>query len=306
MNSHHSLFFSVAAVACACLGPALGACSDDGASGAGGDDSTSASEATAAGTGGGATGSGAAGSDGGATGTGAGAGSTGTGNPQPTPVCTEPTDVPCSDQVILQMNLKKDPAPGAITSTPDGQGWISSIDATAGGAFAADPHSYTYGRFTDAGLEKVAIGDEDALDSMDWDIAFRRYVVRINSGNSGPSCVRAARLPGTPDFDSVTGAPDNVELRADEYFTESCELIPDGSGLPSSPATALSSFWTYPGCVQMTDHVFVLELANGRRVKLQVSSYYAPATQEKCDADGKIPQGDTSSANYIVRWAFLP
>ena len=61
---------------------------------------------------------------GGAGGTGAegGAGGAGgAGGEGPTPVCTEPTDVPCSDQVLLEMNLlQTEVAPGGFTNTPEG------------------------------------------------------------------------------------------------------------------------------------------------------------------------------------------
>ncbi len=217
-----------------------------------------------------------------------------------------PATVPCSDQVILQMNLQADITKGLITNQADGSGWISMIDATAGGAFVSDPESYTYAKFTDAGLQKVEISDETSIDSMDWDIAFRRYVARINSGNSGPSCVKAARIPGDVTFDSVASEPSGLSFHTDDYFTDSCELIPDGSGLMSSPATALSSYWTYPGCVKMTDHVFVIALADGRSVKFTVTDYYAPAVQEQCDTTEMIPMQNTGSANFRVRWAYLP
>lgn len=224
-----------------------------------------------------------------------------------TPLCTMPTTVECSDKIILDMNLQADPAPGLIENTANGSGWTSKIDATAGGAFTSQPHSYVYGKFTDQGLTKVTLGDQDSLDSMDWDIAFRRYVVRINSADSGPSCVQAARLPGAPKFEDVTSIPENLSYHTDDYFTASptCELIPDGTGLPDSPATALSSYWTYPGCVQMTDHVFVLALADGRHVKLIVDSYYSPTVQDQCDTAGSIPMSGTGSANFIVRWELI-
>jgi hypothetical protein len=231
------------------------------------------------------------------------------------PVCSSPTEVPCSDAVILQMNLQADPAPGLITNAPDGDGFWTLVDATAGGAFATDPHSYVYGKFTAAGLEKVELSDEESLDSMDWDIAFRRYVVRINSGSSGPSCVTGARLAGTPDYDTVAAVPDTIALRADEYFTASpdCSLIPDGTGLPGSPATALSGFWTYSNCLAMSGNVYVLQLADGRYLKLVVTEYYYDAgaaepgaVQEQCDTTDEVPEGDNGAANIHFRWAFLP
>jgi len=225
-------------------------------------------------------------------------------------VCTEPEPVPCEDQVILGMNLKDEPAPGEITNTPDGEGFLTLIDATAGvtSGTLTPTESYTYGRFTDAGLEKVSLSDEDALTSMDWDMAFRRYIGRINSGNSGPSCVTAARLPGTPVFDDVSSAPDDLTRRSDEYFTAepSCELIADGTGLPGSPATALSSYWTYPTCVQMTGNVYIVQLADGRQLKLTVTHFYNDEAQQQCQEEESIPMADTGSGNVQLRWAFLP
>jgi hypothetical protein len=213
--------------------------------------------------------------------------------------------VPCSDQVIQGLAFADEPAPGKLDSQAEGAGFLAIVDATAGGPFNPDPDSYVYGKFTDGGLVKVALSDEESLDSMDWDIAFRRYIVRINSANSGPSCVRAARVPGEADYDGLAAVPDGLSYDADEYFTESCDLIPDGSGLEGSPATALSGYWTYPGCVKMTGNVYVLELASGRHLKLVVAAYYEPAVQDQCDSTGSVPMG-SPGATLRVRWAWLP
>ncbi|MBI4956449.1 MAG: HmuY family protein [Myxococcales bacterium] len=232
----------------------------------------------------------------------------GTGGVGPQPVCTTPTAVACEDQVILQMNLQPLAAPGLITDTVEGDGFASLVDATAGGFNASPPDSYVYARFTPTGLVKVDLSDEAALASMDWDIAFRRYVVRVNSGNSGPSCVSAARLAGTPAYESVTSVPDNLVYHEDDYFTAEpdCTLIADGTGMPGSPATALSSFWTYPGCVKMTGNVFVVERADGTHVKLTVTHYYNEASQQLCQDTDAVPMSGTGSANIRLRWAFLP
>lgn len=252
-------------------------------------------------TGGGPAGGGSEGGGGAAATGGGGAGGSGT-----EAICTDPVAVPCEDAVFLQMNLQDTLAPdAAIDNTPEGTGFLTHIDATAGGAFATTPDSYTYGKFTDDGIELVSISDEASLTSMDWDIAFRRYVSRINSGNSGPSCVAAARLPGTPDFDTVDAAPADAVFRTDDYFTDSCELIADGTGLEGSPATALSSYWTYPGCVQMSGNVFIVRLADGRTLKLTVTAFYNDDVQAQCDETGTIPMQNTGSGNIKLRWAFL-
>lgn len=234
--------------------------------------------------------------------TGSGASSSSGGDPMP--ICTMPTTpIPCEDKVIQDMALKDNNAPGPISDAADGDGFWSSIDARAGGSMFTD--SYVYGKFTETGLQKVEITDEQSLTSMDWDIAFRRYVIRINSGNSGPSCVMAARLKEGTVYEDLTAAPMDANYLADEYFSASCELIPDGSGLPGSPATVMSGFWKYAMCVQMSDNVYVLQKADGTKVKITITDYYEPTLQEQCDTMGSVPMG-TPGAMIRMRWAFLP
>lgn len=231
-----------------------------------------------------------------------GAGGTGGGTAA---VCEEPTAVACEDAMIQEMALQADPAPGAIVNEADGAGFVSRIDATAGGAFANPPHAYVYGRFTATGLEKVELDDEAALASMDWDIAFRRYVIRVNSGDSGPSCVAAARLPNGTAYETAT-APDAGAYRVDDFYTDDCSFVPDGSGLPSSPATVLAGYYSYAGCLQMSGNVYVVRLADGRTVKLTVTGYYAPEEkQQYCEENGTNPPDPSGSATFSVRWAFL-
>ena len=213
----------------------------------------------------------------------------------------------CSDQIFMGLNLQADIAKGMVSNTADGPGWISTIDATAGGSFNPDPDSYTYGKFTDMGLQKVDISDENSLDSKDWDIGFRRFVIRINSGNSGPSTVKAATVGKIADYEMLTSVPASAMFNDDIYFDDACMLIQDNSGLPGSPATALHSYWEYPmGCLKMTGDVFMLELADKKHVKLSVLDYYNPDVQTQCDTTGMIPMMGSGAANLRVRWALVP
>jgi hypothetical protein len=222
---------------------------------------------------------------------------------QRTPICTEATPPTCIDDSFLALALFPDPSLGEIENTPEGAGFATLVDATAGGATPSE--AYVYARFTDDGLVRVDLDDESAFESMDWDIAFQRFVIRLNSGVSGPSCVSGARTAIDTDYDTLQTVPDDLEYRTEEYFTESCEFIPDGSGR-ESPGTALQSFWRYPGCVAMTGNVYVVRLANGRRLKLTVTSYYDPDVQAQCDADLGIDLTmPTGSGNIRLRWAFL-
>ena len=218
-------------------------------------------------------------------------------------ICSMPTAVPCTDQSILDLALYTDPNPAMIENTAEGTGFATHVDATGGGFMPT--LSYVYARFTDTGLERVDVGDEAAFESMDWDIAFRRFVIRLNSGVSGPSCVGAARTGPATDYETLATADPSLEYRNEQYYTDTCDYIPDGSGL-NSPGTALQSFWEYPGCVKMTGNVYVLRLASGRRLKLTVTSYYNPDIQMMCDSAGTIPMGTPNgSGNIRLRWAFL-
>jgi hypothetical protein len=159
-----------------------------------------------------------------------------------------------------------------------------------------------YARFTDAGLEKLAIGDEAAFESTAWDVAFRRYVFRLNGGVAGPGTVTGARsAPGTT-FASLSMLAPDLSYRSEAYYTESCEYVADvGIG---APVTVLSSFWSYTSCLQMTHNIYVIALQSGRHVKLEVLGYYPPENQKLCDETGEIalPSG---AGSIRIRWAFL-
>jgi hypothetical protein len=222
----------------------------------------------------------------------------------PAAVCTDPVEVPCRDQafVALGMNLS-DAAPGEIASTDEGDGVFTvDVDARAGG-FNGDG-GFVYGRFTDTGLQKVELLDDASFDSMDWDIAFRRFVIRVNSGTSGPSCVTAARTGPATEFDTLDDVPANLTFNAEAFMSdpETCELVADGSGL-GSPGVVLQNWWVYPGCVATTGNVYVLSLADGRHVKLVVTQYYGgDGAQQTCNVDN-TSAGE--SGRVQLRYAFL-
>jgi hypothetical protein len=220
--------------------------------------------------------------------------------------CTMPTAVTCTDESIQDLTLFKTASTRMVTNMPDGNGWATEIDATGGAGSGITPkESYVYLKFTDTGLMAVSVGDEAAFNSMDWDIAFRRFIIRLNSGVSGPSCVDGARTGPNTDYDSLAAEPPGLTFSTEVYYTDSCTLIPDGSGL-GSPGTVLQSFWMYPGCLQMTGNVFVIRLADGREVKLVVTHYYETMAQMDCDNNNMITVAEQSQAAHVgVRWAFL-
>jgi HmuY protein len=209
-------------------------------------------------------------------------------------------EVSCIDQSIGTLNLKDDPAPDSIVEqTEEGGVFETRIDATAGGL---DPRfSFVYARFTDDGLEQVELGDEDAFESGDWHIAFRRFVIRLNSGVSGPGDITVARTAPKTEFASLDAEPEALDYRTEQYFTETCEYISDGS--VGAPASALASFWSYSNCLEMTGNVYVVAIGD-RRVKLEVLAYYPDENQAICNETKTVPM-PSGAGNYHVRWAFL-
>lgn len=224
-------------------------------------------------------------------------------SPEVTGPRCEYTEPKCSDEQIGLLQLSNVSNGGAIVEEGTTAGeFLSYIDATAGGFNGT--LGYTYARFTDGGLVTVDLSDEDALESMDWDIAFRRYVARLNSGVSGPSCVEGGRTAPNTTFEGLTEVPASLTFRAEQYFTEDgCEYVPETSGI-GSPQTVLSSFWKYEGCVGMTGNIYVVRLRDGRHVKLEVKSYYTPSVQVTCDQTGSAPT-PTGAGNVRMRWAFI-
>ena len=216
-------------------------------------------------------------------------------------ICT-PVAPLCTDDQILELNLLKTVSKRTIVNTAETMGFLSEVDATAGGFNPTE--SFLYARFTATGLERVDLSDQAALDSTEWDIAFRRYIVRLNSGVSGPSCVSAGVLPVKTDYEQVTAASSSVTMKTEAYYDKGCLMVEDGSGL-KAPGTVLSPWWQYANCVQTTGAVFQVLLADQRKLKLMITDFYAPAAQKTCNSSGAVPQGSVG-AKLRIRWAELP
>ncbi len=222
--------------------------------------------------------------------------------PEPPQSC-EASTVSCTEQSIDQLDLLTVVSTGEIREEGTAGGpFHTYVDARAGGLSPTE--SYVYARFTPQGLARVSVDDQAALASTEWDIAFRRYVIRVNSGVSGPSCISVARMASGTDFDSVNAVESSWEFRKEAYFSDTCEFVEDETGI-GAPAAVLGSYWTYQSCLAMSGDVFVVRLADGRHVKLQVTSYYEPSVQETCNQTGSAPQ-PSGSAQIRVKWAFLP
>jgi hypothetical protein len=138
---------------------------------------------------------------------------------------------------------------------------------------------------------------------MDWDISFRRFVILLNGGTAGPSCVEGARTKDGTKFAGLTSADDStLTYNKEKFMNADCTEITDGGF--GGPQYVLGNYWQYPsGCLSMTHNVYVLRLADGHHAKLEVTAYYG-AGQDVCEQTQQVPTPDTS-ANIELDWAFL-
>lgn len=215
-------------------------------------------------------------------------------------VCEEPAEVSCVDEMILDLSLHDDKvSDGEVATTTEGSDFLTTVDASAGGFGNETKHAWTYVKFNDDGATRVDIDDETALESMDWDLSLRRFILRLNGGSSGPSCVGAAVVDGT--YEDLSAIPDGTTYAMDDYYTDDCTIVDDGSGLPGSPDVVLGPWWNYANCLQTTEQPFLIQLANGRVIKFRVDAYYGDS-QDECNSTG------TTTADggfFTLRWAFM-
>lgn len=199
--------------------------------------------------------------------------------PPPDPACPEPTSVlPNEWRPITAVSE------GEVTSTGE---QVAVIDATAGGPPNAADRPYIYVSLSGSSIEKVALSDVDARRNVLWDLAFKRAVIRSNSGDSGPGDVRVA-VVGASSLDDVTELPAADQFREDDWVSDDCEY---NAGQIGEPATAIGTWYDYDvdtNRLAPSEVVYVLERPDGSAVKLAIRSYY--------DDEG-------TSGHYEIAWA---
>ncbi len=177
------------------------------------------------------------------------------------------------------------------TVTGSGSGVITtSIDATAGGFGASAGEPFVYVKINGTSMQKVDIADPASFTSSDWDLAFKRYVIRANGGDSGPGGVTVAQVDGV-SLAAVTSPPSPGQFLADDFANEICMPILD---LVGGPSTAIGTWYSADGMVlNPLERVYVVRLADGSHIKLRVVTYYGD------------PADPSRSAYFKIEWAPL-
>lgn len=234
-------------------------CSDDDPSGTGGTGGGASSTGTPGS--GGDGGAGATGGTGPTGGTGGGTGATGGGGSECTAALEEalgPVDTVSEDEIIAE---------AVVAGVRE-----VFIDATAGGFMPPMPHPAIYLKLSDA--TKVEVSDTDSFASNDWDLAFKRYVIRSNSGDGGPGNAGAAFI-SNKDFAAVTLADAQAAmLDIETWFDDDCNYETDAT---NNLVTTFSSWYAYEGMVlEPLPGTWVVRGADGTSFfKLEFLTYYA-------------------------------
>ena len=167
------------------------------------------------------------------------------------------------------------------------RGWLAQDDA----ALSIEQkfgEPFVYVKLGATGLQKVALDDAAAFASSAWDLAFKRYVIRTNGGDSGPGGASVASVDAAALAD-VTSAPPAASFLADDWTSDACAPIVDTLG---APVTAFGTWYSANTMViEPLPKVYVVRRADGTTFKLRVQTYYGD------------PADATRSAVLRVEWA---
>ncbi len=166
------------------------------------------------------------------------------------------------------------------------------VDATAGGQNGAPTHPWTFIALGSA--TKAAVTDVSSLESLAWDLAFKRAQIYTNGGEGGPGKGAAVFLD--KDFANVTSADlTGAAFASEEFFDDDCNPTVDLTGAAS---TSFSTWYNYDDQTHVLSPVagtWLVRGATGKFFKLSFESYYA------------TPSGGTSTAGgaYLLKIAGL-
>lgn len=117
-------------------------------------------------------------------------------------------------------------------------------------------------------MDAVEVADPESSDS--WDLAFRRFTIKVNGGVSGTGGVEFTRIENLP-FTAVTLAPTTeylVDMPDDEDEDEDPEY------LMSTGDTAWFSYNPATHVLTPHDVVYAIRSVEGEYYKMQVLQYY--------------------------------
>ena len=163
-------------------------------------------------------------------------------------------------------------------------------DEVVAGTITIDATAYdkwVYFSFADEQVVTV----NDFSNSVEWDIGFHRFDLRVNCGTSGPG-QGGTHNAGKVDFSSITEAPedgyslnDSIDIMQEEGNWV-YEAVPGD--------TVLATWLTFSGpppTYTVNDNIYIIKTADGKYAKIWLKDYY----------------NDNAETGYVtVKYAFQP
>ena len=160
----------------------------------------------------------------------------------------------------------------SVLEGEQGSELVVFVDASAGGINGQDAYPWVYVSL--ASGTPVGLTDIEALASDDWDLAFKRFVVRTNSGDGGPGKGGALRveLP----WKSVTlDTLGTRSLPAEDWFDDDCNLTIDEQGELVTTFAGWHEYDLATHTLMPAPVVYLVRGAAGALYKLAILDYYA-------------------------------
>ncbi|HVY28985.1 MAG TPA: HmuY family protein [Polyangiaceae bacterium] len=205
----------------------------------------------------------------------------------------------CSAALRQKLSLVDETSTAVVSILSESDGEQSLyVDASGGGIAASEMQPWVYLSLK-TGMA-LGLTDIDALKSTEWDLAFKRNLIRTNSGDSGPGDGGALRVGLA--WEKVTRATlGNKALPTESWFTgDQCEIPMDKLDSLGNVLTTYASWSEYDQATHVVsaapDTVFITAGGDGTVYKVQIEDYYSTPS----GAHGTI------AGRYKLRAAPLP
>ena len=199
----------------------------------------------------------------------------------------DPTPSACSAALRQSLSLVDEVSTADVSVlSKTGEDRTLYIDASVGGLEGQDTHPWVYIKLATGAA--VAVTDLDALKSKAWDLAFKRSVVRTNSGDSGPGEGGAIRI-ALPWDDVDASTLGNKVLPTESWFDAECMLELDAS---QNLITTFSGWSAYDEVDHVLsaapDVVFITAAADGVLYKVSLLDYFSTPSGARGSVSGRF------------------
>ena len=165
--------------------------------------------------------------------------------------------------------------PAEATFEESGAGWRAQVDASVGGAAAAMEASFVYLDLDQP--SRLMLSDEAAIESAEWEIAFKRTEIRVNSADSGPRGLMVVKVEGADFEQAMPPGAQGGDWKTDDFVSDTCEVITYGRG---ALQTAIGQWYDYDPATHGVSApaqtvYFLYDPSTHAVVKFQIESYDA-------------------------------